>query len=185
MEIGKLVQRLAIEIAVDEGLRDYWYIDTEGHETIGIGFTKNAFVGLSEDAYRIILMTIIQERLIRMHTMKEFKWFPKLPMTAQAVVFNMVYQMGIVGFLKFKKTINHLKHKRWELASKEMLKSKWARQTPKRAQKMSEWIASCAKAQFDEIIKPKRQITDKRGNMLFDADKDELSAVATIPLIKK
>ena len=56
MEIGKLVQRLAIEIAVDEGLRDYWYTDTEGHQTIGIGFTKNAFVGLSEDAYNPFLV---------------------------------------------------------------------------------------------------------------------------------
>lgn len=184
MEIGKLVQRLAIEIAVDEGLRDYWYTDTEGHETIGIGFTKNAFVGLSEDAYRIILMTIIQERLIMMHSMKAFKWFPRLPMTAQAVVFNMVYQMGAEGFLKFKKTINHLKNKRWEMASKEMLNSLWARQTPKRAKKMSEWIAYCAKAPVTEIIKPKRQITDKRGNVIFDARKDELSDVETIPLKK-
>ena len=182
MKIGKLVQRLAIEIAVDEGLRDYWYTDTEGHETIGIGFTKNAFVGLSEDAYRIILMTIIQERLILMHSMKEFKWFPSLPMTAQAVVFNMVYQMGIVGFLKFKKTIQHLKHKRWELASKEMLRSLWAKQTPKRAQKMSEWIAYCAKAPVNEIVKPKRQITDSRGNVIFDANKDELSDYEEVPI---
>ena len=116
--------------------------------------------------------------------MKAFKWFPRLPMTAQAVVFNMVYQMGAEGFLKFKKTINHLKNKRWEMASKEMLNSLWARQTPKRAKKMSEWIAYCAKAPVTEIIKPKRQITDKRGNVIFDARKDELSDVETIPLKK-
>ena len=105
MRIEQLIQRLATDITVDEGIRDQWYKDTEGFETIGIGFTKNAFVGLSDDAYRIMLGVIIRERLIDLHSMKEFKWFERMPMTIQAVLFNMAYQMGIQGLLKFKKTL--------------------------------------------------------------------------------
>ena len=59
---------------------------------------------------------------------------------AIGVVTEMIYQMGYDGVSKFKNTLNYMKNGQWELASKEMLDSKWAIQTPKRAIKLSKLI---------------------------------------------
>ena len=67
------------------------------------------------------------------------------------------------------------------MASKEMLNSKWARQTPNRAKKMSEWVAGVVdegKPKIQRITK----ITDSRGKLLFDPNVDALSDVETIPI---
>jgi len=45
--------------------------------------------------------------------------------------------MGVYGFSCFKKTIAYLQDKQWKKASEEMLDSRWAIQTPNRAQRMS------------------------------------------------
>ena len=54
--------------------------------------------------------------------------------------------MGVSGFSKFKKTIKYLADQQYSKASKEMLDSRWARQTPNRAIKLSNIV----KAQSDE-----------------------------------
>ena len=59
---------------------------------------------------------------------------------AIGVVTEMIYQMGYTGVSKFKNTLNYMKNGQWELASIEMLDSKWAIQTPDRATKLSKLI---------------------------------------------
>ena len=59
---------------------------------------------------------------------------------AIGVVTEMIYQMGYNGVSKFKNTLNYMKNGQWELASIEMLDSKWAIQTPDRATKLSKLI---------------------------------------------
>ena len=59
------------------------------------------------------------------------------PVPVQVVVAAMVYQMGRRGVSKFKKMISAINARDYHLASKEMLDSHWARQTPHRAQAMS------------------------------------------------
>ena len=54
----------------------------------------------------------------------------------------MCYQLGLGGFSKFKKTISYLEKENYLEASKEMLDSKWAKQTPNRAKKLSEIVKS-------------------------------------------
>ena len=49
--------------------------------------------------------------------------------------------MGYEGVSKFKKTLEYMENGQWEFASKEMLDSKWAIQTPKRADELSKLIA--------------------------------------------
>lgn len=59
----------------------------------------------------------------------------------KAVLLSMIYQMGMTGVSKFKKTIDHLEHGDYERASNEMLDSKWAKeQTPERAQRHAHMI---------------------------------------------
>ena len=47
----------------------------------------------------------------------------------------MAFQMGLAGLLSFKRTLASIAAGDYEQASREMLDSKWASQTPKRAQR--------------------------------------------------
>ena len=53
------------------------------------------------------------------------------------ILYNMVYQMGVKGVLNFKNMIKALEAKDYKRAGDEMLDSKWAKQTPARANRLS------------------------------------------------
>jgi len=62
----------------------------------------------------------------------------KVPQAAFDVVTEMVFQMGTKGVGKFKKTLKYLNEGNYKKAAVEMLDSRWARQTPGRAEELSE-----------------------------------------------
>jgi len=62
---------------------------------------------------------------------------------AKCVIIEMVFQLGIGGVSKFKKMWKALKQNDYQTASEEMLDSKWAKQTPKRAEELSSVMKSC------------------------------------------
>jgi lysozyme len=53
------------------------------------------------------------------------------------VLIEMVFQLGESGVGKFKKFLSNLSQRKYEIASDEMLDSRWAMQTPHRAEKLS------------------------------------------------
>jgi lysozyme len=71
-----------------------------------------------------------------------FKWFSHLNQARKDFVISMCYQMGFDGFCKFKNTIKLIDGGRFVEASKEMLDSAWAKQTPERAKRHSQVIAT-------------------------------------------
>ena len=131
------------QIKEHEGFRSKIYQCTEGHDTLGFGF-KVADLELDLDLAEEILVRKL-EHLIR-RVKNRFSWVNDAPYEIQDVVYNMCYQMGVSGFSKFKKTIKYLADKEYEKASKEMLDSRWARQTPNRAIELSNVV----KAQSNE-----------------------------------
>ena len=62
---------------------------------------------------------------------------------AKCVIIEMVFQLGIGGVSKFKNMWRALKQNDYQIASEEMLDSKWAKQTPKRAEELSSVMKSC------------------------------------------
>lgn len=54
------------------------------------------------------------------------------------VIINMCFQIGIIGLSKFVETLKAIKAFNYDLAAKEMLDSKWARQTPTHAKLLAE-----------------------------------------------
>jgi len=56
------------------------------------------------------------------------------------VLTEMVFQMGATGVNKFKNTLFHINNGDYEKASKEMLKSKWAKQTEQRAVTLADLV---------------------------------------------
>jgi lysozyme len=61
---------------------------------------------------------------------------------AFGIVVEMIYQIGHAGVAKFKKTLSLINQGDYKGASEEMLDSKWARQTPSRAQSLSTLMSS-------------------------------------------
>ncbi len=55
----------------------------------------------------------------------------------------MVFQLGIGGVSKFKNMWKALGEGDYQTASEEMLDSRWAKQTPSRAEGLSEIMKSC------------------------------------------
>ena len=63
------------------------------------------------------------------------------------ILVEMVFQLGKTGVSKFRNMWSALKDQRtpdYKTAAAEMLDSRWAKQTPNRAKKMSELMASLA-----------------------------------------
>lgn len=127
------------QLKIHEGYKPTVYKCTEGVDTIGIGFAIKD-LHLSEEVCDLILkekLEVLEERFEN-----KFDWFSTSPVEVRNVMLNMAYQLGFRGFCKFKKTLGYLEACDWDNASKEMLDSKWAKQTPNRANELSEIIAS-------------------------------------------
>ena len=132
-----MTSHLLKAVKLSEGFRDRVYKDTLGIDTIGYGFAIKDLV-LDEDISEMILRRKLDSLIDRAN--KRFKFLKDLPIKAQDVIYEMCYQMGISGVSKFKKTLLYLENHEFKMASKEMLDSRWARQTPNRAKKLSDII---------------------------------------------
>ena len=127
------------QLKIHEGYKPTVYKCTAGVDTIGVGFAIKD-LHLSEEVCDLILkekLEVLEERFEN-----KFDWFAESPVEVRNVMLNMAYQLGFSGFCKFKKTIALFEEREWEKASEEMLDSKWAKQTPNRANELSEIIKS-------------------------------------------
>ena len=124
-------------IKESEGFRSTVYKCTAGHDTIGYGFAIKD-LHLTKDDCDMILERKIAELKIRVNN--KFPFLADLPEEVQDVVIECCYQLGVSGFSNFKKTIEYLMQKDFENAAIEMLDSRWAKQTPNRAKKLSDIV---------------------------------------------
>jgi len=120
-----------------EGYRSKVYDDSLGIPTIGYGFAIKD-LELDQDICDLILERKVKDLKDRIK--KKFSWYRYMPPTIKDIVVEMCYQLGVYGFSCFKKTISYLQNKEWEKASVEMLDSRWAVQTPRRARELSEIV---------------------------------------------
>ncbi|MDR1911615.1 MAG: glycoside hydrolase family protein [Helicobacteraceae bacterium] len=65
-----------------------------------------------------------------------------LPNEKADVIYEMCYQMGVVGVLGFLNMWKYLEKRDYFKASQAMLGSKWATQTPKRARELADIMAA-------------------------------------------
>ena len=120
-----------------EGFRESVYKDILGIDTIGYGFAIKDLV-LSEKISDMILKEKVEALIGRIEN--TFDWFVEMPPEVQSVIVECCYQLGLYGFSNFKKTISHLKEKEFKQAADEMLDSRWAKQTPNRANMLAQIV---------------------------------------------
>jgi lysozyme len=112
-----------------EGLRLKLYICPTGKMTIGCGRNLED-LGISEEEALFLLKNDINRVL---KEVSQFKWIDSLNAPRQLVILSMVFNLGLSKFLQFKKLIQAIQDKNYDLASNEMLSSLWASQVKKRA----------------------------------------------------
>ena len=117
------------DIKAEEGFSAVVYKCTEGFDTIGYG-TKMPIT--KEEAELILNHRLNQTKA----QLTSYLYDLDIKQEAWDILFNMAYQLGVNGVLKFKKMIEALRVKNYKEASKQVLDSLWAKQTPQRANRL-------------------------------------------------
>lgn len=126
----------------DEGEVLHAYPDSLGYLTIGVGILidKRKGGGLLPEESEFIFRNRL--KLIDAELADRLPWLSKLGPERRGVLLNMAYQMGVAGLLEFKNTLALIASGKYQGAAAEMLNSKWARQTPARAHRLSQQMAT-------------------------------------------
>lgn len=117
-----------------EGLRLKPYRCTAGKLTIGYGRNLDDR-GISSLEAAAMLDADIRQTVEE--CVAVFAWFNYLDTVRQDVVANMVFNLGIPKFMRFKNLIAALRAQDYRRAADEMLDSKWAQQVGARAEELA------------------------------------------------
>ena len=137
---------LKARIKKHEGYRDTIYKDSLGFSTIGYGHlvlqTDRYEKGVTYRKKDLEKVFDTDFNTAKSNANQLIKGLP-IHHHAKCVIIEMVFQLGIGGVSKFKKMWKALKQNNYQIASEEMLDSRWAKQTPKRAEELSNVMKSC------------------------------------------
>lgn len=141
MMIEKLREQLkSDEGSVTNGGKHVVYDDHLGYATIGYGrlVDRRKGGGITDEEADYLLDNDITSRINEMRS--RFPGFNKYNEPRQAALINMSFQLGVNGVLGFKKMVAAMESGLFNKAAEEALDSLWAKQTPKRAQRIAEQI---------------------------------------------
>jgi lysozyme len=129
---------LKSQLLREEGAESCAYQDSLGYWTIGVGrlIDSRKGGGLSNDEINYLLDNDIKAKT--REVLLALPWMPRLSEPRQAVLIGMAFQMGLKGLLQFKRTLGSVEDGQYVEAAEEMVKSRWAMQTPKRAYRMAQ-----------------------------------------------
>ena len=130
--------RLKKQLVVHEGLELKPYKCTANKTTIGVGRNIEE-VGISEDEAMYLLDNDIKNVVAQCQA--TFSWFDGLSDIRKEAIVNLVFNMGLSTFCKFKKTISYIEQGLYELAGTELLDSNYARQVGQRSVDVANMIA--------------------------------------------
>ena len=132
-----LIDEIAASLKIDEGSSEHCYTSTDGKHTIGFGRNIDADggLGISEEEAEYLLHNDIKR------TIKECEnwyWFDRQPDRVKRVLVELVYNIGYPSASNFNRMLSALSRDDFATASLELLDSKYARQVPHRAKRLSD-----------------------------------------------
>ena len=141
---------LKAELRADEGERLVVYPDHLGFLTIGVGHLIDPLRGADPAPFGIdlrkgypitraesstLLSRDIAAKMAGLDAVAP--WWRRLSDNRQRVVMNMAFQLGVAGFMAFKKAVAAMQVGDYEKAAREMAVSKWHnKDTPARAKRL-------------------------------------------------
>ena len=136
------MDRLLESVKKHEGYRNKVYLDTLGKRTVGVGhLCVEDFWEDDKEYEESFLMTILehdlQTAIIGARELMMDNDCIDINEKAEEILIEMVFQLGKNGVSKFRNMWKALAEKNYIGASYEMLDSRWAKQTPNRANGMA------------------------------------------------
>lgn len=139
-----LATRAAMDLRDDEGFRAEPYRDTLGYLTIGYGFLiePGKSDGIPRQVADFWLAHNIEQIIADLRGL--IADFDRHPEPARRALINMAYQLGIGGLGKFRNMLASIDAGDYEQAAEHALQSRWAQQTPNRAQRVTDLLRSAS-----------------------------------------
>jgi lysozyme len=151
---GFIMDQLIAQLKRHEGFKEHVYRCSAGKLTIGYGYNLDAnplelssveinfarMYGMAEQEAERLLTRMVGRCIGQLDT--ALPWIDNLGDARENVLINMAYNMGIVGLLKFTKTLALIKSGDYPKAADAMLKSRWAAQVGRRAVELAEQMRS-------------------------------------------
>ena len=147
-----MFEELKERIKEHEGFRNIVYKDSLGFATIGYGHlvtTEDNYeegIEYSQEQLEAVFESDFESACNSADVVAQANNInlDDHPQPVKEVLIEMVFQLGVGGVGKFKKFLANLSTKTYHLAADEMLDSRWAKQTPMRAEKLSYIIRQLA-----------------------------------------
>jgi len=140
MDMEKLRQQLVI----DEGVKYELYLDHLSLKTCGIGhlcredepeFDLEIGTQITEDRCTELFEEDIKS--VIKDCKKVFEDWDDMDEEVKQICANMMFNLGLPRFSKFRKTINNIISKNYKKAAEEMRDSRWYRQVTNRAERLA------------------------------------------------
>ena len=156
-----MINKTIEQLKVHEGFRSRVYNCTEGKNTIGYGFNLDANplalseyelqtfrqIGIKQKRAEELLSAVVVKNTKELY--QRLPWTITLNEARQAVLINMIYNIGIQGFIRFKRTLAFIEQGDYDSAAMGMLQSKWATQVKGRAAELAKQMKT---GEFPEYI---------------------------------
>jgi lysozyme len=141
------MDRLLESVKKHEGYRNKVYLDTLGKRTVGVGhLCVEDFWEDDKEYEEKFLMTILEHDLSTAikgaNELMAENGCMDMNEKAHEIIIEMIFQLGKTGVSKFKNMWKALSELNYVGASYEMLDSRWAKQTPNRANGMADTMKS-------------------------------------------
>lgn len=148
---GDNMEKIIKRLEFHEGMVLTPYICPTGHKTIGIGHNVEARPFTDEEKKAIgdwekgitknmAYMICRNDVNLCLEKLKTLDFWKSLDEERQYALIDLCFQLGWVGLKKFKKMLKALTVKDYLTAAAELLDSKYATQTPKRAKRIANLI---------------------------------------------
>ena len=141
------MSRLLESVKKHEGYRNRVYLDSLGKRTVGYGHLCVEDHWEDNREYTVPELERVLEADLNNAIQGAEELCgdcPDLRDQAKEIIVEMVFQLGKTGVSKFRNMWKALKVPDYPTAAKEMLDSRWAKQTPNRAKEMSDHMRSLA-----------------------------------------
>ena len=141
------MDKLLESVKRHEGYRNKVYLDTLGKRTVGVGhLCVEDFWEDDKEYEEDFLMGILEKDLqSAIDQADDMCKDLKISSDAKIIIIEMIFQLGGTGVSKFRKMWQALQQDPpdYAEASVQMLDSRWAKQTPNRAQEMARHMSEC------------------------------------------
>ena len=149
--VNNMLDEIKNRLIKSEGLALFPYSCQENYLSLGIGRNIQTN-GISEDEAMYMLENDIKRVIEELD--QQWDVWRTFPVDAQMVCVDLVFNLGITGFMRFSRTRYYMENGDFLAASEELLRSKYHIQLPRRSEDNSRMLALCHKNLANNLTKP-------------------------------